>query len=313
MHAQSSYAIRGGRWVVTGPLPNNCELTESEGAQIFVDATGEPQPDCFGVWWEAVGPAEETAHCVDCDMAPMCRVATVHFRLPQVLQQSATVGALTIEAIAPELELNHTAVAALLEDYQRMNAPRSAAENVKRPKRAPPRRNGGPPVESNGGPPRNPTRAPSAMLVADGAMPTVAKRIYARLAKVWDAERRIWIRPWEARLQCLRERQGSPWLQRLEPGMILHRSRQGRWHTVRVCRHSYQYRGRRYPTLAMVTAEVFRICPGPRRSRGKVPRSPQSLAVFWCLAELFRSPPNELVVRGAEREATRLLRKFYGG
>lgn len=304
------YAIRGGRWVVTGPLPNNCELQETEGAQVFVDATGEPQPECFGVWWEALGPPEDTVNCRDCDMEPMCRLAVVHFRLPQIVK-SAAVEAQTVEAMAPELELNHDAVAALLEDYQRVHAPPSASANVKRPKRQPIQRPEPPPGDEEGGPPRNPTRAPSARLVVGGATQSVAKRIYAQLAKVWDAERRIWIRPWEARLQWKREREGDPWLRRLEPGMILHRSRAGRWHTVRVCPHSYQYRGRKYPTMAMVTAEVFRVSPGRRQFRAKVPRSPRSLARFWCLPELFRTPPNQLVEAGAEREVKRLHSKFY--
>lgn len=307
------YQITGGRWLVTGPLPNDCQLIERNGQQIFTDAVGNPQPECFGVFWEAVGPETDTENCRDCDLEPLCRMATVHFRIPAALKGlGGPLGEHTAAALAPKLELNCEAVLALVGDWRALNEPAQGVQ-PKRPKRVPPAAGGekaGPP-EPGGGPPENPMCAPSAQIVAGGATQPATKILYARLAKVWDAHRRIWIRPWEARSQWQQERQANEWIRRLLPGMILRRSFAGQWWTVQVHSHAYQFQGRRYPTLTAITGEVFSQVPVRHRTQQqRTIHCPSHVARFWCLPKLLEVDRRK-VAGVAETMLERLHNRFW--
>lgn len=308
------YQITGGRWHVTGPLPNDCQLIETDQGQIFTDAVGTPQPDCFGVYWEAVGPDTDTQNCRDCDLEPLCRTATVHFHIPKVLAAAGgQVTDRTVEAIAPELELNHEAVAVLLKEFQRTTAPQQGVQ-PKRPKRRPPgsaERHVPPPGGTEGGPPENPMLAPSAQIVTDGATQTAIKALYAQLARVWDSRRMIWIRPWEARIAWKRERQQNRWIDQLLPGMILRRSYAGKWWTVKVRWQAYQFQGRLYPTLGAVTQAIFSQVPLRHRMRRKEMEAPSLVVRFWCLEKLLTvSADRKKVPEAAERQVRWLLHRF---
>lgn len=307
--SEKPYQISGGRWLVTGTLPNDCKLIEREGEQVFTDAVGNPQPECFGVFWEAIGPEADTENCRDCDLEPMCRLATVNFRVPQVLRE---IGEATVEALAPQMELNHEATAALLGDHCQLTVPHGV--QPKRPKRAPPPAGEGqigPLPDVTGGPPANPMFAPSAQIVLDGATQTAAKKISAQLARVWDVHRRIWIRPWEAHLQWKRERVANEWIRQLLPGMILRRSYAGKWWTVQVHKHAYQFQGCLYPTLTAITVEICQKVPARQRMRWQTTQYPSHVARFWCLPKLLLENVERQKAAMAAKEISQRFRSRF--
>jgi hypothetical protein len=151
--------------------------------------------------------------------------------------------------------------------------------------------------------------APSVQIVMDGAGQLAAKALYAQLAKVWDVHRRIWIRPWESRIQWMRERRASSWINQLIPGMILRRSYAGKWWTVKVHRHAYQFQGCMYPTLVAVTSDLFAQVPARHRTRQREMAYPSVVSRFWCLPKLL-SVDRGQVPQVAEQEVRRLLSRF---
>lgn len=300
----------GGRWIATGPLPNNATLRDRSDGQVFVSESGQPQPECFGKSWEAVGPDAE--ECAPCDLEPICRHVMVRVYLPTVLEElGPTVEAQTVEALAPELALNHEAVAALLEDYRATQEPITAATKAKRPKR-PPRRRVLSETGAQGAPTENPTVAPGAQLVVAGVSQSLMARARAKIAGAWDAERRLWIRPWEAKLQRDREREASPWIGRLVPGMILRRSHAGRWWTLEVCKFGYQFQGIKYPTLRAATVELLAQVRHPRHTPGWEMLTPSQAARWWCLPRLLLPLPadRKQIRRVVDLEVKRLRSAF---
>lgn len=300
--------IVGGRWEATGPLPDGIKIQDTpDGGQIFVDGNGEPQPDCFGAFWEAVGP--DSDDCLSCDMQAICRMAVVHFRLPEVLQQAGNgIERGVVDAIAPELGISVEAVRVLMEDYQAAQA-QSASAKTKRPKRAPP---GKRKTTEKGAPPENPSLASSVLLVADGANQSMVRGVCARVAEVWDMERRIWLRPWESKIKRDREREGNEWIARLVPGMVLRRHYAGQWWTLKIVRFGYQMEGIKYPTLREATAAlIFQVAP--RRPHPVRVLSPQGLVRWWKLPQLLclKVEGHPLIEEQAAQEIERLHSSFW--
>lgn len=302
----------GGRWIATGPLPNNVTLRERSDGQVFVSESGQLQPDCFGLCWEAVGPGPDSEECKPCDMEPLCRHAMVQVHLPTVLEQvGPALEAQTAEALAPELGVNHEAVNALLEDYRATHEPTTAASKTKRPKR-PPRRRVLSETGAEGAPTENPMLAPGAQLVVAGASRSLMAKACAKIAEAWDAERRLWVRPWEAKLQRDREREASPWIARLVPGMILRRSFAGTWWTLTVCKYGYQFQGIKYPTLRAATTVLLKRAGHPRQQSGWDMVTPNEAARWWCLPRLLLPLPadRQQIKRMVDREVERLRNVF---
>jgi len=305
----------GGRWIATGPLPNDVRIKETPDGQIFTNAAGESQPECFGRYWEAVGPDNDD--CSVCELEPVCKYAVVHVYLPTVLGELETqIDEATVETLAPELDLNHEAVRALLADYQAAHQPESAASKAKRPKRAPRQRVAASVgVDAKGAPTENPTLAPAAQLVTVGASQNLIARFSARIAEVWDAERRVWLRPWESKWRRDQERKANEWIARLVQGMILRRSYAGRWWEVEVCRWAYRFHRIKFPTLQAATEALLQEASRFRRMRVVRLSSPEQVAQWWCLPRLLIpqvAVPHE-VKAAVELEVSRLRNVFWPG
>lgn len=311
----------GNRWIATGPLPNEVAIKDTPEGQVFVSDQGEPQPECFGQCWAAVGPDSDA--CRQCDMEPMCRLEMAQVHLPALIDGLALkTEELTVEALAPEVGVNDEAVRVLLEDYRAglelepepEPEPENAATKTKRPKRAPRRRvvAEASEAEAEGAPTENPTLAPAAQLVAVGASPSLTAKLSAKIATAWDAERRVWLRPWEAKIRRDKERKASPWIARLLPGMELRRKHAGRWWSLRVCRLGYQFQGIKYPTLQAATEALLLGVRHRRLTRVPDVSSPGKVAQWWCLPKLLLPIPRDRdkITHAAALEIERLRNVF---
>ena len=302
----------GGRWIVTGPLPNGVQIKDTSAGQVFASEAGELQPECFGRYWEAIGP--ESDDCRVCDLEPVCRFAVVHVFLPTVLGDLADcIDEATVATLAPELKINHEAMRALLADYQAAHEPETAASKTKRPKRAPRRRVVAEThADSEGAVTENPTLAPAAQLVAVGASPGLIASVSARIAEAWDAERRLWLRPWEAKWRRDQERKADEWIARLVQGMILRRSFAGWWWEVEVCRWGYRFHRIKYPTLQAATVALLSKAPHRHRMRTIDVSSPAKVSRWWCLPKLLLpQASNRSVLQSVVDHEVKRLRSVF--
>ncbi len=280
---------------------------------MFVDTDGDTEPECFGEYWEAVGPDDETWDCRGCDYQDICRTAVVQQKMRKLIP---TLDSPTVQEVSEHLEINPEATEILMQDYRALYE--TTRTKAKRPKRSPKKKQPESAAQApesppeTGGPPENPMRASSAQPAADGA-PSISARIYARIVGVWDVEHRLWLRPWEAQRARMVERSQSKWIRRLYPGMVLRRRFQGKMWTVRVCRYGYQLQGIKYPTLRAATQALQALVAARRLIPAQSLSTPQEVAKWWRLPVLL-TPVRDYQKRASQAstaEVSWLLKRYY--
>jgi hypothetical protein len=222
----------------------------------------EQKPECFGLWYEGGLPGDGGADCRGCLLATDCLTQFLEVTLPAAEAKVKTGGK---RALAKVLGVDPESVV-----FAQTERDRRTKANVR------------------------PIIAGSATPVVDPAIRawgqdvTPAGSAVVRVLRVgleW--------RPQYDEIRWRRERERTPAIAALTPGMVLITQYKGKEYRCKVMKRGYVFRGQLHPTLYSVTKMAVGTREAPRQRHGKNKKRPEgirnlvpySAAKFWHLGQ----------------------------
>ena len=198
-------------------------------------------PDCFGVWWEAIpGPAGD--NCRSCTIKGDCLARFATITLPAARNRLGPMG--TLPALAQKLVVDEQAVLVAMA-YPETYRPRQQPVQPVQPEPAS--------KHAEKTTTKTTTCRDGARLGKKRPTRTTRSAVGARCRpakKKWTWGRHTF----EARRA--RERQRHPEIARLTSGTRLKKTHKGILHRATVKKAGYEYQGELYPTLHMLTERI---------------------------------------------------------
>ncbi len=275
------------------------ELTRLVGAHETQNVPVEDTPECFGLWWEAVGDSP----CVQCDVKDQC---LDRFTETTLVKARAVLPNASMDELAKKLQVAEAAVLVALNHQQQPRRTPVTEESEVPAKKKPPKKKKkatkkkvvkktkkvAKKVVKKRRKKLPPPRAGSAKSAKGPARKKRRRRKKKKSVKRarGQAESVGWSKK-TYRQRWKRERKRSRWIASLVPGMKLKKLYQGEMHEIAILQGHYRYQKQDYPTLYKVVETITGKVPRPKQpKRDGTPRTGTRQICNWSASRFFNLP-----------------------